>query len=115
MFVRVAFMFFQGPALQRAAVAAPSVERETAAAGPAYDVTEMQPGEAIEPTEPSEPVAPDAEPIPVDTTAELLGRAKPRRPRAARGARKAAAPKARRTSRAKKALPAEAADSSDKS
>jgi hypothetical protein len=57
------------------------------------------------------------EPIPIDTTAELLGRAKPRRPRtrlgvspAPRGTRKAAARKpsgGRRAPRGKKAPQAE--------
>jgi uncharacterized LabA/DUF88 family protein len=58
------------------------------------------------------------EPIPIDTTAELLGRAKPKRPRtrlgvgataAHRGTRKAAArkPSGRRAPRAKKAPPVE--------
>jgi uncharacterized LabA/DUF88 family protein len=59
-----------------------------------------------------------AEPIPIDTTAELLGRAKPKRPRTrigvgvaatSRGIRKTAArkPSGRRAPRAKKAPPAE--------
>ena len=80
---------------------------------------EVQPGEVLEPREAVEVEAPEAEPIPVDTTAELLGRAKPKR--TGRGvhtrARKSAAPRkpaTRRAARAKKP-PAEAADSGDKS
>ena len=72
---------------------------------------ETQPGEGLEAQEPLETERPEAEPIPIDSTAELLGRAKKRtaRSRAHRAApapapRKTAArkPAASRRSRAKK-------------
>ena len=44
--------------------------------------TDAQPADAIDAGEPMEIERLGAEPIPIDTTAELLGRAKPRRPRA---------------------------------
>ena len=98
---------FQGAALQRAElpqvdVAGDEPEIVEALAG------ETQPGETIEAHEPYETEPTQAEPVPIDTTAELLGRAKPRKPRAARTAR-AAQPKAakkttaRRRTRPKKA------------
>jgi uncharacterized LabA/DUF88 family protein len=77
--------------------------------------SEAPPGEAIAASESIGTEETAAEPIPVDTTAELLGRAKARKPRArtlprpgaeqGRGARKAAVrkPTARRSTRAKKA------------
>jgi uncharacterized LabA/DUF88 family protein len=90
---------FQGGALQlqagvssappRSVLPQPDVE-DTEYAQP----IETQPGEAVQSTEPMETEQPDAEPMPIDTTAELLGRAKPR-PRRARALRPAvvAAPK----------------------
>jgi uncharacterized LabA/DUF88 family protein len=76
---------------------------------------EVQPGEPAAREEPVETEQPEAEPMPIDTTAELLGR-RTRKPRTARAPRAAAAGKrnapkkpAARRSRAKKA----AADSSD--
>jgi len=105
---------FQGSALQGAA-AAPVVSRPNL---PQPDVEEYenQPVETRQPdvheaAEPAESGDEISEPIPIDTTAELLGRAKPRRPRvrAARPApaatpRKAAVKKAavKRPARGKK-------------
>jgi hypothetical protein len=72
---------FQGPQMQSAPVHAPQRDVE------AIDVVEVMPIEAgsIEPiaaaAEP-EPEMVEAEPIPIDTTAELLGVAKPKRTRA---------------------------------
>jgi uncharacterized LabA/DUF88 family protein len=117
---------FQGPALQRSPIAAEAADRPReerdliAEAVPSGDVAAMdvQPGEIVEVREAAEAEPADVdvvEPIPIDTTAELLGRAKPKRPSARAGhprARKAAAPRkpaARRSARAKKAH-AEAAD-----
>ena len=122
---------FQGAALQRAQPAA-QLPAEGLPADVGYEpegtdepssgvAIEVQPGEVLGTREAAEPDQPEAEPIPVDTTAELLGRAKPKR-RAARsghGARKsAAAPRKgapRRAARAKKATPAEAADNGEQS
>jgi hypothetical protein len=98
---------FQGVSLQRAALPPPEP-------GEVVDVTpiETQPGESMEVSEPLETERPELEPIPIDTTAELLGRAKPRKPRAraprpapAATPRKAAArkPAAPRRTRSKKA------------
>jgi hypothetical protein len=72
--------------------------RSTAAAGPvAADITTV---EAIVTSEPDEPDVIEIEPIAVvDTTAELLGRAKARRPRSV-STRSAAAPAASRAPRA---------------
>jgi uncharacterized LabA/DUF88 family protein len=73
---------------------------------------ETQPGEVVQPADPFETEQPEAEPVPVDTTAELLGRAKPKRSARARvhraaASRKTAArkPASSRRSRAKKAAP----------
>jgi len=84
---------------------------------------EVQPGEVSETQEAIEPEPTEIEPIPIDTTAELLGRAKPRRPSSKPGrtptpvrARKPAAPRkpaTRRTARSKKTT-AEAADVGEK-
>jgi uncharacterized LabA/DUF88 family protein len=76
---------FQGAAMQKAAVM-PSAPSEILDVEP----IETQAGESIETSEPSETEQPEMEPIPIDTTAELLGRAKPRKPRA-RTPRQAAA------------------------
>jgi uncharacterized LabA/DUF88 family protein/DNA-binding PadR family transcriptional regulator len=122
---------FQGQALQAAArsqvyVGLPKdVEEEIEAiesigAAP----VEAQPGEVLATIEPIETEQTEAEPIPIDTTAELLGRVKARKPRArtlprpaaeGRTARKAAAkkPTARKTTRAKKAVAADAGADSD--
>ena len=77
--------------------------------------------DSIEPLETLETGRPEAEPIPIDTIAELLGGVNPKRPRpraaggepgAARGTRKTAPRKtaARRTARARKAPRIEASD-----
>ncbi len=117
---------FPGQNLQRTAQAGPvavplDVESEAA---------ETQPGEAVRhPVEEAEQDSASREPMPVDTTAELLG-TRPRKPRAAagraragsagaasapRGTRKAAVRKAatpRRSSRSKKAAAVENPDDS---
>jgi uncharacterized LabA/DUF88 family protein len=110
---------FQGMALQRAAAPAAIVDV------PQTDVMEIQPGEAADGNERAKAEPSAIEPIPIDTTAELLGRAKARRPRsrvsaAPRTSRKAAArpagaeaprtPAARRTARSKKPAAAEVND-----
>src|ERR1700736_5733939 len=63
---------FQGPSLRVAESSAPPVE-------PVADVQpmEIQPGEVIDSHEPLETERSEAEPMPLDTTAELLGRARP--------------------------------------
>jgi hypothetical protein len=110
---------FQGQALQTAARTQPLT-------GLPQDVddveviegqpVETQPGEAIEMREPGETERVEAEPIPIDTTAELLGRAKPRKPRARLGRqtpapapKKAAAkkPAARRAPKSRKGIAAD--------
>jgi uncharacterized LabA/DUF88 family protein len=115
---------FQGAALARTAPA-PSGPREILDVEP----IEAQPGNVLEMREAVEPEQPEAESIPIDTTAELLGRAKPRKPRAraprqaaatptprastraaAKPAKKAAAP---RKSTRKKAAPSQANDESE--
>ena len=116
---------FQGQALQAAArsqvyVGLPKdVEEEIEAIeNIAAAPVEAQPGEAFAMAEPIETEQAEAEPIPIDTTAELLGRVKARKPRArtlprpaaeGRTARKTAAkkPAARKTTRAKKAVAAD--------
>jgi hypothetical protein len=108
---------FQGQALQRQAPPAhleglplvdPALEAMDYVETP---TVESQPGEPVAVDEPREAEQPDGEPMPVDTTAELLGR-KSRKPRAARTPRIAVAsttkraaskkPAARRPTRAKK-------------
>jgi hypothetical protein len=114
---------FQGSALARPAVA-PSAPREILDVD--AEPIETQPGELLEASEPIEGEERQIEPI--DTTAELLGRAKPRKPRAraprqaaatptpraaaakAKPAKKAATP---RKSRSKKAASSQANDESD--
>ena len=111
---------FPGQALQRTESAHP-----VAASEPSESEHEHQPM-MVEPAEMAEAEQPETEPIPIDTTAELLGRAKPRRPRAhatsavaappaPRGVRKAAArkPAAPRRARAKKATRADTADDTE--
>jgi hypothetical protein len=110
---------FQGQALQRQTqpssnVLPPGVPIEQGDA----EAIEMQPGQSIEPSEPLDAELPEDGPMPIDTTAELLGRAKHRKPRtraprpilasaprraapARNAAKKAATP--RRTSRKKPA------------
>jgi len=76
---------FQGPALQAVAAAAP-ISRPNLPQPDVEDTYENQPID-IRPADPidsGEPAMNEeiGEPIPIDTTAELLGRAKPRKPRA---------------------------------
>jgi hypothetical protein len=106
---------FQGPALQGAAAAAP-VSRPNLPQPDVEDTYENQPIDIRQPDpiDAGEPSMNEeiSEPIPIDTTAELLGRAKPRKPRAraprpapaAAAPRKAAAkkPAARKSTRGKK-------------
>ncbi len=107
---------FQGPAPQGSeadvrlkpdATGGAAASGRAAAGGAAYETIDPLPVEQVAGAERSQP---EAGPIPIDTTAELLGVSKAKRPRAPRGARKTAAPKARRAARAKKTAPAEAAD-----
>jgi len=107
---------FQGASLQRAAL-------PQSGPGEVADVTPIatQPAESMEMNEPVEIERRGMEPIPIDTTAELLGRAKPRKPRtrAPRPApaptpRKAAARKpAPRRTRSKKPATVQVNDDSD--
>jgi hypothetical protein len=105
---------FQGPALQGAAAAPvsrpnlPQPDVEDTYENQPIDIRQSDPIDAGEPSMNEE----ISEPIPIDTTAELLGRAKPRKPRAraprpgpaAAAPRKAAAkkPAARKSTRGKK-------------
>ena len=75
------------PALAKGALPQPDVEE-------IIDITpvEPQPDESFERPTPVETEQRRAEPIPIDTTAELLGRAKPRKPRARAGRPTLAAP-----------------------
>jgi len=82
---------FQGSALQGGAA---QVSRPILPQPDVEDTYENQPIET-QTGEPMEIERPGAEPIPIDTTAELLGRAKPRKPRA-RALRPAAAPAPRK-------------------
>jgi len=99
---------FQGPSMQpgvytRPITGLPSEEPTEIVEGEAI---ETQPGEAVQTSEPAETELPHAEPIPIDTTAELLGRAKPRKPRARAGRpslREAPAPRAARAAKEKSA------------
>jgi uncharacterized LabA/DUF88 family protein len=83
---------FQGPAMQKAAL---MPVREIMDVEP----IEAQPSEPIEAAEAEAVEQPDLEPIPIDTTAELLGRAKPRKPRARAPRQPAATPTTRAASR----------------
>jgi uncharacterized LabA/DUF88 family protein len=105
---------FQGQHSQRGAapqLPQPDVEGELVEASPVG----AQPSDATSAVDASEAEQPDGEPVVIDTTAELLGRAKPKKPRAAapraKGTKKQAASGAgtRRSTRAKK-TPAAAAD-----
>jgi len=113
---------FQGSALQRLAVSSPMDGLPLV--DPALEAVGEEPVD-VAPTEPIEAAAaevveqPEAEPMPVDTTAELLGRAKVRKPRSARVPRlgTTAAPKraaakkpARRSTRSRKGPAADAND-----
>jgi uncharacterized LabA/DUF88 family protein len=98
---------FGGPALQTQA----AVESVTSSTEQPLDVVdvepiETQPGEVLDAREPLETERPEAEPIPIDSTAELLGRAKKRTARsrthrAAPAPRKTAARKPAATRRAR--------------
>ena len=105
---------FQGPALQGAVASAPA-SRPNLPQPDVEDTYENQPIDIRQPDpiDAGEPSMNEeiSEPIPIDTTAELLGRAKPRKPRAraprpapAAAPRKAAAkkPAARKSTRGKK-------------
>jgi len=122
---------FQGPMMQTAAHARPmpGLPQEDPAEVIEAEAVETQPGETIATVEPVETDQPEAEPIPIDTTAELLGRAKPRKPRvraqrplgavaprAPRAAKEKTATKktaARKSTRGRKASAADSSNSSD--
>jgi uncharacterized LabA/DUF88 family protein len=92
---------FQGAAMQKTAVM-PSAPGEIMDVEP----IETQPGESIETGEPAEADRHEMESIPIDTTAELLGRAKARKPRARAPRQAAATPTPRSSStRAPQAAP----------
>ena len=122
---------FQGPMMQTAAHTRPmpGLPQEDPAEAIEAEAVETQPGEAIATAEPVETEQPEAEPIPIDTTAELLGRAKPRKPRvraqrplgvaaprAPRAAKEKTAakkPAARKSTRSRKASAADSSNNSD--
>jgi hypothetical protein len=90
---------FQGQALSRPTPSSvmeglPLVDPalEAAEYAEAASSVEIQPGEPAATEEPSETEQPEGEPMPIDTTAELLGR-RTRKPRAGRTPRAAAAGK----------------------
>ncbi len=112
---------FQGPALQRA----PALPAAVEAAPSESETVETQTGEvvAIGASLATEAEEPEIEPIPIDTTAELVGRARPKRTRTrlstgpgqetTRGGRKAARrPATTRRPRTKKATQANEPDQS---
>ena len=94
---------FAGPALQGRAAAPAPTPVEEAAEVVDVEAIETQPGEAVETAEPVEIEPPEAEPIPIDSTAELLGRAKPKRTGRSRGHRAAHAAPARKAAPRKSA------------
>ena len=98
---------FQGPAIQKAATL--PGPREIMDVEP----IEAQPSDPIEAVEPEALEQPEMEPIPIDTTAELLGRATQRKPRARTPRQPAATPTPRKSPRAaagaKQAKPKKAA------
>ncbi len=102
---------FAGQALQARPAASPPPAPDQPLEVVDVEPIETQPGELVEPAEPLETEQPEAEPVPVDTTAELLGRAKPKRARGrshrAAAPRKTAPRKAAgpRRSRTKKSAP----------
>jgi hypothetical protein len=69
---------FQGPALQRPSTLSMAPVEPTGEGRP----LETEPGQAAAIREPMETEQAEVEPMPIDTTAELLGRAKPKRQRA---------------------------------
>jgi hypothetical protein len=103
---------FAGPALQgRTAISSTPEPVDQPLDVVDLEPMDTQPGEVVEFSDPFETEQPDAEPHPVDTTAELLGRAKPKRgtrtrpPRAAVPRKAAARKPAGPRHRAKKAAP----------
>ena len=117
---------FQGPALQGGASAAP-VSRPNLPQPDVEDTYENQPIDIRQPDpiDAGEPSMNEeiSEPIPIDTTAELLGRAKPRKPRAraprpapAAAPKKAAAkkPAARKSTRGKKSAASQSDDAGNR-
>jgi hypothetical protein len=99
---------FQGPMMQPVAHTRPmaGLPQDEPAEILDADVEpiETQPGEPLQAAEPMETEQPEAEPIPIDTTAELLGRATARKPRVRAqrplGATSARAPRAAKEKRA---------------
>jgi uncharacterized LabA/DUF88 family protein len=122
---------FQGSAIQGGAHPRPipGLPQDEAVELVDGEPIETQPGEAIARPEPADTEHPEAEPIPIDTTAELLVRVKPRKPRvraqrplgatASRapraGKEKTAAkkPAARKSTRSRKASAADASNESE--
>jgi hypothetical protein len=117
---------FQGPALQGTASAAP-VSRPNLPQPDVEDTYENQPIDIRQPDpiDAGEPAMNEelSEPIPIDTTAELLGRAKPRKPRAraprpapAAAPKKAAAkkPAVRKSTRGKKSAASQSDDAGNR-
>jgi uncharacterized LabA/DUF88 family protein len=86
---------FQGTALTKTTMVPQGEPREILD----VEAIETQPGELMDTREPLETEQAEMEPIPIDTTAELLGRAKPRKPRvrAVRQPAAAATPRAAST------------------
>jgi hypothetical protein len=114
---------FQGSKLQLIAVGPamtglpqPDVE-DTLDAADAQPIDDAQPGQAIATPEAIDSDQPEAEPMPIDTTAELLGRATKRKPRTSRMPRvlgATAAPKrAAKKAPARKARGKKAAEADD--
>jgi hypothetical protein len=112
---------FQGSALQAGAaqVSRPILPQPDVEDSYENQPIETQRADAIEAGEPTEIEPSGGRPIPIDTTAELLGRAKARKPRAraprpapAAAPKKTAAkkPAARKSTRGKKASPSQAND-----
>jgi uncharacterized LabA/DUF88 family protein len=106
---------FQGPALARPAAAVASLPQRPEIYDVENELNETQPGDAIELREPLDSEQPGAEPIPIDTTAELLGRAKARKPRARTPRQPAATPTPRASARTAAAKPAKKAATPRKS
>ena len=117
---------FQGPALQGAVASAPA-SRPNLPQPDVEDTYENQPIDIRQPDpiDAGEPSMNEeiSEPIPIDTTAELLGRAKPRKPRAraprpapVAAPRKAAAkkPAARKSTRGKKSAASQSDDAGNR-
>jgi len=73
---------FQGPALQKAGLPVQPLEVVEVVD---VEPVEVQPSQVVAAPEHDEQEPSESEPIPIDTTAELLGRAKPRRPGQTRG------------------------------